>query len=361
MCNEANGKAFPEGECYVCGGKALEADRMAGEGAAMLKAEKGAASFSISTAIPKEWMVREERAWDLHLGRSVKDFLNRRISAAVEKETGLPYGSEGDCRLVFDFSSGKAALERNDLFIFGRYRKFVPGLSQSRWLCGACGGKGCGACGGKGRNYESVEERVGEPLKKAAEADEYVMHASGREDVDATNSAGRPFVLMLKNPKNRRPALDAAAKEVSASGEVGVEGLRMVGRQFVEVVTESHFDKAYVAAAEFGRELAREDLESLRGLEGRTIAQQTPARVVHRRADITRHRKVRGVEVLSAEGCTAVFRITAEAGTYIKELISGDGGRTEPSMAGVLKTRAECKKLSVERIDDGFLDLCLRS
>ncbi len=363
ICNEANGNAFTEGECHVCKGKAQDADRMASEAAALLLKEKagGAVAFSLSTRIPGDWLVREEDVWDVRTGRSIKDFLNRRVSLALERETGMAYGSEGDCRVVLDFAAGGVSLERNELFVFGRYRKLVAGLSQSRWLCGNCGGKGCPACGGKGKNYESVEERIGEPLKKAAGADGYVLHASGREDVDATNTAGRPFVLMLRNARERRPDLEAAAKEIGAGGEVGVDCLRMVGRQFVEVVTESHFNKTYEACAEFGRELSEADVAAMKSLEGKSIAQQTPQRVAHRRADLVRHRRVKDIVVSGVDGNAAVLRVTAEAGTYIKELVSGDDGRTEPSVSGLLKTTARCTRLVVEKIEDGFLDLCIAS
>jgi tRNA pseudouridine synthase 10 len=357
ICNEANGSSFTEGECHICRGGAMEAGRMAGEAAELLKKED-ASGFSLSTMIPKEWLVHEEDAWDVRTGQSIKDFLNRKVSRELHDATGLPYQNEGDCRAVLDFSTGKASIERNDLFIFGRYRKLVPGLSQSRWLCSRCNGKGCDSCGGKGKNYESVEERIGEPLKKAAEADEYVLHASGREDVDATNTAGRPFVLMLKNPKKRRPDLGMAAAEIAAGGEVTASGLAIVGRPFVEVVTESHFDKTYEAHVEFGRALTEDDLTRILSLWGQMLAQQTPQRVAHRRADLVRHRRVRKISILENNGARAVLRINAEAGTYIKELISGDDGRTEPSIAGLLKTSAKCTKLVVEKIEDGFLDLC---
>jgi tRNA pseudouridine synthase 10 len=331
---------------------------MAAEAAALLGKED-AAGFSISTLIPKDWLIREEDVWDVRAGQSIKDFLNRKLSSALEMATGLPYMNDGDCRAVFDFSTGKTMLERNDLFIFGRYLKLTPGLSQSRWLCSRCNGKGCEDCGGKGKNYESVEEKIGEPLKKAAEADEYVMHASGREDVDATNTAGRPFVLMLRNPKKRKPDLAVATAEIAANGCVEVTTLRFVRRSFVEVVTESHFDKGYEASVEFGRQLTDDDVAKISGMQGKTLAQQTPRRVIHRRADLVRHRKVKAIEITSTGGNTAVLRITAEAGTYIKEFVSGDDGRTEPSIAGLLKTSAKCTKLVVEKIEDGFLDLCL--
>jgi tRNA pseudouridine synthase 10 len=358
ICNEANGTAFAMGECHICRGKTMEAERMVRDAAVLLKTED-ASGFSISTLIPKEWLILEEDLWDVRIGQSIKDFLNRKISRGLQAATGLPYENEADCRVIFDFSTQKVGIERNGLFIFGRYKKLVPGLSQSRWLCSHCDGKGCDACGGKGKNYESVEERIGEPLKSATGADGYVMHASGREDVDATNTAGRPFVLMLTNPKKRGPDLERARTEIGGSGEVAVTGLRVVGRPFVELVTESHFDKTYEAHVEFGRTLTEGDIAKINGLTGKMLAQQTPQRVAHRRADLIRHRKVKNIEVVSSVDSRAELRVCAEAGTYIKELISGDDGRTKPSIAELLNTNAKCVKLVVEKIEDGYLDICL--
>src|SRR5262249_13749108 len=94
-------------------------------------------------------------------------------------------------------------------------------------------------------------------------------------------------------------------------------------------------------------------------IEGKTLLQQTPSRVSHRRADLVRHRKVKHLEVVNLDGNRATILVKAEAGTYIKELISGDGGRTKPSVAGELGIKAECRRLEVTMIDDGFLDQCL--
>ena len=368
-CNQANGNAFQIGQCHICENRAEKGLVMAHEAARVLKEEKGLRSFCISTTIPTEWLTREEDAWDRRMGgkeapESVKNSLNRVIVKTLREETGLRYDSaDGDCRARFDFSSSepKFSIERTQLFIFGRYRKLVKGLSQSRWLCATCEGKGCPSCNGKGKNYESVEERIGEPSKIAAGAEGYVMHASGREDVDATNTAGRGFVLELKNPKKRELDLGVLADEIGKSNEVSVDGLQIVRRADVELVTESHFDKTYEADVEFGRVMGAkgDDSALIRSLEGSTILQQTPTRVAHRRANLVRHRKIKRIEPVSLQDNHGTLIIKAEAGTYIKELISGDNGRTKPSLAGILGTNAVCTRLAVVDIDDGFLDLCL--
>ena len=363
ICNSANASAFEIGSCYICQGKALKTESMAQEAAALL-AKEDIKSFSISSIIPKDWLIREEHVWDELTAphtESVKSILNRTIISLLCKSTSLRCKTEGDCRMIFDYSAGRVSIQRNALFVFGRYKKLVPGLSQSRWLCTKCSGKGCKACAGKGKYYESVEERIGEPLKEAAQASDYVLHASGREDVDATNSAGRPFVLMLKNPRKRALDLELIGKTIGKSGEVSAEDFRVVSREFVEVVTESHFDKDYGIEVEFKKEPSKDDIEKIKSLEGRTIAQRTPKRVAHRRADIVRHRKVKKIDVKNVKGKRVILHLTVEAGTYVKELVSGDEERTKPSIAGLLSIEAKCKKLEVVEIEDGFIDLCLEA
>lgn len=327
-------------------------------------------SFSISTNIPKDWQIREEEVWDRRSGppgcapESVKSALNRELSWAIAKETGLVYeGGSGECRVVFDFTPGtpEVRLEQTPIFIFGRYMKHVPGLSQSRWLCAECNGAGCPSCSGKGKNYESVEERIGEPAKDAAGAKGYVMHASGREDVDATNTAGRAFVLELDGPSKRGIDLAELQQAIGKSKEVSVKDLLFVARKDVELITESHFDKTYEARVSLGRDVVEADLAAVKGLEGSALLQQTPTRVAHRRADIVRRRIVKHVEAADERGREVTLVIKAEAGTYIKEFVSGDSGRTKPSVAQALGTSAICTELEVVGIDDGFIDLCLQA
>ena len=44
------------------------------------------------------------------------------------------------------------------------------------------------------------------------------------------------------------------------------------------------------------------------------------------------------------------MEVRTEAGLYVKELVNGDGGRTQPSVAGVLGVPAECVELDVTAI-----------
>ena len=64
-------------------------------------------------------------------------------------------------------------------------------------------------------------------------------------------------------------------------------------------------------------------------------------------ADIVRKRKVLEIIWKKTGDMRLEIEVTTEAGLYIKELVSGDEGRTEPSVSGLLKTDASVKELTV--------------
>lgn len=320
-------------------------------------------SFCISTNIPKEWMSGEEEEWDKKFDDSsqsvknqVNSFIIKKICSATKKKYD-PLNADG--KLVFDLQSKKLSVEFEPVFIFGRYHKLEPGLSQSRWVCGKCEGDGCFKCDWKGKYYVSVEELMGEPIKEVAQASNYFLHASGREDVDVVNLAGRPFVLELEKPKIRNLNLKDIENQVNLGKKILIQDLKFVSRGFVEAVTESHFEKEYEAEVEFSEDVNKKIVNAICDIAGRDIVQRTPKRVAHRRADLKREREILFISCVKFEGNTATFRILAEAGTYIKELINGDGGRTETSFAGVSGFQAKCVNLKLIKIHDDFLDFIL--
>ncbi len=363
FCNSANSNSFEstDSDCYLCQGALSNLESTLLMAADALSFQIDCKTFSISTTIPKDWLTREDYLWDIKSSgaMSIKSYLNRYIIEFLSARSNLSTSSEGDIRLSIDPVSKQISISKSEIFIFGRYKKFKAGLSQSRWKCSDCFGSGCKNCSGSGKNFESVEERIGEPMKKAFASDDYVLHASGREDVDALNTGGRPFVMEIKNPQKRIVNLEELAIVISRTGEVSVSDLKFVSRSTVELVTESHFDKSYSALTEFGRDLSPTDIQVVSSLLGQTIDQFTPERVAHRRANITRYRKIKDIKLSKISGNVGTIDVTAEAGTYIKELISSDNGRTKPSISQVLSTSAKCTLLTVTHIDDSFLSFVI--
>ena len=85
-------------------------------------------------------------------------------------------------------------------------------------------------------------------------------------------------------------------------------------------------------------------------LSGTIIKQKTPTRVLHRRADLERMRKVHSIDLESFETDTAVLVVNCEGGLYVKELVSGDGGRTVPSVAFLTGSEAKVIELEVLKV-----------
>ncbi len=91
---------------------------------------------------------------------------------------------------------------------------------------------------------------------------------------------------------------------------------------------------------------------TIMSLEGTKLAQRTPDRVAHRRADLIRRREVvtvhePTVEVMEDGSTEVEVTLRCESGTYVKETIHGDNGRTQPSVASLLKAKCEVIWLDV--------------
>jgi len=84
-----------------------------------------------------------------------------------------------------------------------------------------------------------------------------------------------------------------------------------------------------------------------------TIHQQTPRRVMHRRADLTREKYIYEAKVKRLSRNRAEIRIRCQGGLYIKELITGDEGRTTPCVASVVGAGAAAAQLDVLHVVAG--------
>ena len=82
------------------------------------------------------------------------------------------------------------------------------------------------------------------------------------------------------------------------------------------------------------------------------IHQQTPLRVLRRRADKVRIKHVLDLKCESVDDTTFNMRIKTEGGLYIKELISGDDGRSQPNISDILGVNAVCEQLDVIEVSE---------
>jgi tRNA pseudouridine synthase 10 len=205
-----------------------------------------------------------------------------------------------------------------------------------------------------------VEELAGAPFVEAAEAAGVHLHGAGREDIDARMlGSGRPFVLEVVEPRIRRLDLSSLRDlaNARAAGRVELGPLAWADRAMVAQVKETRATKRYRALVAFDGDVRDEAfVEALTRLVG-PIEQRTPRRVSHRRADLVRNRRVHRIDgqLLGARG--AEIDLVADGGLYVKELVSGDAGRTHPSLAELLGVAAGVTELDVMQItSDEFPD-----
>jgi tRNA pseudouridine synthase 10 len=206
---------------------------------------------------------------------------------------------------------------------------------------------------------ESVEELVSKPLLTAAEGEKTAFHASGREDIDARMlGTGRPFVLEISKPRKRFLDLKKLETEVNAcaTGKVKVSKLRFTNKDVVRRLKKGESaQKEYRMLVEFERSVSAEDLHLLEEkLTGASVKQQTPLRVLHRRADLVREKYIYKVKVKKRSPKRAELEIRCQGGLYVKELMSGDEGRTVPNVSELLGNKAKPLKLDVlsVKLDD---------
>jgi tRNA pseudouridine synthase 10 len=347
------------GTCWVCGNFfdniGLWADRV-------VDAVNGLefSTLLVGCRVPPLIAENEEMVWsDLSLAdpEPFKSEVNREVGKAVSARIGKAVDfKKPDVVIILDASAGTVEVQVNSVFFYGRYQKFERGIPQTHWDCRACRGKGCEKCNFTGAQYlDSVEELIGRPVIELFDAENAVLHGAGREDIDARMvGTGRPFILEVVAPKKRSVDLANVEAEINrtAEGRVSVAIKRWADRAEVETLKSNKAHKKYRILVEVDGELSADEFaNALESLKGVTIQQRTPERVAHRRADKIRERKVLDIVFVGEQDGRFIVEVLGEAGLYIKELVSGDSGRTIPSLAEILKRKAHVTSLDVTQVE----------
>ena len=343
------------GKCYLCEGVMAKLDELA-ERALEALSDHEFSTFLVGVELPPFIEEREDELraeLGLEHGEGLRSELSREIGKRISALTGVQADFEKpDIVIIVEPFSGSVRLQVNPVFVAGRYRKLVRGIPQAKWICTRCQGRGCPRCGWTGKMYPtSVSELITEPMIEAFVAEGAAFHAAGREDVDArVLGSGRPFVVELKRPKKRNIDLRSLEEEINkrAEGLISVSGLRYADRRLVRRI-KGEAEKVYELVVEFERDISDEELRALEeAFSGATIRQRTPKRVLHRRPDKLRLRKVHELRVIERLSPRSVrLRVRCDGGLYVKELVTGDDGRTAPSISELIKVGAKPLELDV--------------
>ena len=308
-------------------------------------------------SIPSDEMLKTEEKLFETIGtefvESIKSEINRELGKRVEKLAKKTFALKNpDVTILADLTNNTVRIEVRSLYVFGRYQKLVRGIPQSKWTCRKCGGKGCTYCKGEGKLYKtSVQEIIEKPLLKATGSKKSKFSGSGREDIDARCLDFRPFVIELVKPIKRKIDLKKMGKEINKSKKVKVKNLKIpeFGKELIRRIKTERYDKTYLAEVDFEKNIDKKKLRLLKQLTKEPILQKTPLRVVHRRADKFRKRSVKRISWV-AKGKMLKLKIRAESGLYIKELITGDEGRTNPNVSDIIENKVRKISLDVIKI-----------
>lgn len=351
-----------EGEnekCWVCQGIFENLDVWAERGIQSID-EREYSTFLVGTKVSGLIGENEEILWSecgITQAEQFKTEMNREVGKLIAARTGKEVAFERpDILVTLDIAEGSTSVQVRSLYIQGRYRKLVRGIPQTRWPCRSCGGRGCEQCDNTGKQYpESVDELIGVEVIKAAKGRDTKFHGAGREDIDALMlGTGRPFVVEALDPIIRSVDVWELEKKINefADGKVEVEGLKIVEKAVIENLKSSKADKVYNLKVTFKEPVSADKLEdAINSLIGVQIHQRTPQRVAHRRGDIVRKRNVHNMQLIEKTDEYAIIEVHCDGGLYVKELTSGDDGRTEPSLTGKLGIQATVAELNVVKVD----------
>lgn len=236
------------------------------------------------------------------------------------------------------------------IYLAGRYLKFSRTLPQTAWIIG-----------GERRIISSIEEIIGNVLKKELGAAEFTFTASGREDVDVRClNEGRPFIMEFYEPKRtaftKQEMLHYQKLINLSTQDVAVKNLQYITRNQTKLIREGQEDKSkeYSSLCYCYSKIDESDIQKLNEIATLKIFQKTPIRVLHRRTLLTRERTISNVRAELVDDHHFRFKLTTQAGTYVKELVHGDLGRTEPSLCTILNKECDILELDVEAVNLDF-------
>lgn len=330
--------------CFLCGGKISRkyfnelADKIAG-----LLREYNATSFLVGVSLDYDTFMKEleiVREAGIEYSESIKNEIKREVGKIVRDKTGIePDFTKPDVIAIIDYATDNIKLIVNPILLMGRYWKKARNISHTIWSVE----------GAKKYPY-SIEEFLNDILSPLYESERVILHASGREDVDARMlGTGRPMVVEITSPKLRLVD-NSLVNEILKTRIIDAEILGDASRETIKLLKTdlSKKEKIYKVLVLTEKPVNREKLRELEEFfKDKLVRQLTPLRILRRKKERERIRRV--YEVKTRKISERIFEalVKSEGGLYIKELVSGDQGRTEPSFTSVLGVQAYCIELDV--------------
>ena len=291
---------------------------------------------------------RRGRRWKYKKGQAKNSSGNKSFFNTTKLTNAISGASEADFEKV-DFLSAvrpcthSISFLHTPIFVGGRYCKYSRELPQTPWVVD-----------GVKKAETSVQELIVGHILELVGSSQARLSSSGREDCDVRMLGdGRPFLIELINPKKTtlEPAeVEEVQSRINSSTDlVEVKRLRVMVKADASTLKEGEAEKRkeYRALVWGPEEITQEDLDRLAEMGETVLHQKTPIRVLHRRALATRDRSVYCMRGELVDAHNFYLNLTTQAGTYVKEFVHGDFGRTRPSLRDIMKQDVDIKHLDV--------------
>lgn len=225
---------------------------------------------------------------------------------------------------IFDGNSPKIRIFNSPIYVYGKYVKLSREMCQTPLLIN-----------GVHKTQRNVSDFI-ESFRIFYGAASTKFMGCGREDIDVRCLQGRPFIIEVVNPTRN---LESSRIPVQLYDDVDILECSVVRKECKDLINSSDPSKFYNLLIFSDQKINFEKIYHL--------DQKTPLRVLHRRANMVR---TKDIEVLSVEsyekdGYYYEVDIKASSGSYIKEWVGGDFGRTVPSLD------ADLLELDVVRVE----------
>jgi len=270
---------------------------------------------------------------------SIRRELKREIGKAIQRIKDLRVDFKNpDVILLIDLEEKDVKLMLLPLYLKGRYFKLGRFISQMIWI----------GRDGKKKYKLSIEEICRNVLKVVNGVD-VKIHAAGREDVDVRMLGdGRPLIIEVKEPRIKNLSVTTISDLLANNPIVKVNIEDIARPSDVTKIKEEVHQKVYGILAYSSDGLTAEDIVKITTtFKNADIRQLTPRRVLRRRKEMLRVKKVYEVDGILLNKYLAYFIVRCDGGLYVKELVNGDEGRTQPSFSSVIEKRVDVLFLDV--------------
>ncbi|MEM0355130.1 MAG: tRNA pseudouridine(54/55) synthase Pus10 [Desulfurococcaceae archaeon] len=320
--------------CYICNNKlSREYFQSIAEKAYRILKDWSIERFLVGVTLPREIRLRELEVLQItgfEWAESIKNEVKREVGKIIRDKYGLiPDFDNPEAVVIIDFDKDNLDIQPSPIYIEGVYWKKARMISQTDWI-----NNNVSKC------PLSLESFLNENLREVFGSEKIFIHASGREDVDVRMiGSGRPVVIEAYKPSKRRFDLNDINNRLNTDiVEFKLTSIVKRSRVVYLKTTSGSRRKTYKALIYSSKELSNNDMVKLEEFykTNNVVKQWTPTRVLYRRRDTLRIRKVFEVKtkLLSSNVFEAIIK--CDGGLYVKELIHGDNGRTQPSFSEII-------------------------